>query len=111
MIKIGSLNIPQLPALAYIITFSFLLTSFLFTFLTTDVHSNDVKVEASVTPQHIQLNERATLKLKISGNTLMKHIEAPSFNFLPNFLAVPLDSKTTPRLVDDRPYSIYGMDI
>ena len=102
MIKIGSSNIPQLPALAYIITFSFLLPSFLLISLTTDVHSSDVKVEASVTPQHIQLNERATLKLKISGNTLMKHIEAPSFNFLPNFLAVPLHSKTTPRLVDDR---------
>lgn len=82
--------------------FSFLLPSFLLIFLTTDVHSSDVKVEASVTPQHIQLNERATLELKISGNTLMKHIEAPSFNFLPNFLAVPLQSKTTPRLVDDR---------
>lgn len=91
-----------MPALAYIITFSFLLPSLLLISLTTDVHSSDVKVEASVTPQHIQLNERATLKLKISGNTLMKHIEAPSFNFLPNFLAVPLHSKTTPRLVDDR---------
>ena len=69
---------------------------------TTDVQSSDVKVEASVTPRHIQLNERATLELKISGNTLMKHIGAPSFNFLPNFLAVPLHSKTTPRLVDNR---------
>ncbi len=102
MIKIGSLNIPKLPALAYIITFSFLLPSFLLTSLTTSVQSSDVKVEASVTPQHIQLNERATLKLKISGNTLMNHIEAPSFNFLPHFLAVPLHAKTTPRLVDDR---------
>lgn len=102
MIKIGSFCIPQLPALTYIITLSFLLPSFLLIFLTTDVHSSDVKVEASVTPQHIQLNERATLKLKISGNTLMKHIEAPSFNFLPNFLAVPLHSKTTPRLVEDK---------
>ena len=85
------------PSLAYIITFGLLLITF-----TTDVQSSDVKVEASVTPRHIQLNERATLELKISGNTLMKHIGAPSFNFLPNFLAVPLHSKTTPRLVDNR---------
>ncbi len=69
---------------------------------TTDVQSNNVKVEASVTPRHIQLNERATLELKISGNTLLKHIGTPSFNFLPNFLAVPLHSKTTPYLVDNR---------
>ncbi len=102
MIKIGSFIIPQLPALTYSITFSFLLPSLLLISLTTSVHSSDIKVEASVTPKHIQLNERATLKLKISGNTLMKHIEAPSFNFLPNFLAVPLHSKTIPRLVDDR---------
>lgn len=97
MIKIGSFNIRLLPSLAYIITFSLLLIVF-----TTGVHSSDVKVEASVTPRHIQLNERATLELKISGNTLMKHIGSPSFNFLPNFLAVPLRSKTTPRLVDNR---------
>ena len=97
MIKIGSFNIPLLPSHAYIITFSLLLI-----FLTIGVQSNDVKVEAYVTPRHIQLNERATLELKISGNTLMEHIGAPSFNFLPNFLAVPLPSKTTPRLVDDR---------
>ncbi len=97
MIKIGSFNIPLLPSLAYIITFSLLLIVF-----TTGVHSSDVKVEASVTPRHIQLNERATLELKISGNTLMKHIGSPSFNFLPNFLAVPSRSKTTPRLVDNR---------
>ncbi len=97
MIKIGSFNIPLLLSLAYIITFGLLLIVF-----TTGVHSSDVKVEASVTPRHIQLNERATLELKISGNTLMKHIGSPSFNFLPNFLAVPLRSKTTPRLVDNR---------
>ena len=97
MIKIGNFDIPLLPSLAYIITFSLLLIVF-----TTDVQSSDVKVEASVTPRHIQLNERATLELKISGNTLMKHIGTPSFNFLPNFLAVPLHSKTTPRLVDNR---------
>ncbi|MYB64957.1 protein BatD [Candidatus Poribacteria bacterium] len=97
VIKIGSFNIPLLSSLGYIITFSLLLLVF-----TTDVQSNDVKVEASVTPRHIQLNERATLELKISGNTLMKHIGAPSFNFLPNFLAVPLRSKTTPYLVDNR---------
>ncbi len=102
MIKIGSFNIPLLPSLTYIITFSLLLPSLLLIFFTTDVQSNDVKVEASVTPRHIQLNERATLELKISGNTLIKHIGSPSFNFLPNFLAVPLRSKTIPRLVDDR---------
>ena len=84
-------------SLTCIITFSFLLI-----FFTTNAQSNNVKVEASVTPRHIQLNERATLELKISGNTLMKDIGAPSFNFLPNFLAVPLRSKTTPRLVDNR---------
>ena len=97
MIKIGSFKIPLLPRLAYIITLGLLMLVF-----TTEVQSNDVKVEASVTPRHIQLNERATLELKISGNTLMKHIGAPSFNFLPNFLAVPLRSKTTPRLVDNK---------
>ncbi len=102
MIKIGSFNIPLLPSLTYIITFSLLLPSLLLIVFTTDVQSNDVKVEASVTPRHIQLNERATLELKISGNTLIKHIGSPSFNFLPNFLAVPLRSKTIPRLVDDR---------
>ena len=32
----------------------------------------------------------------------MKHIGAPEFNFLPDFLAVPLHSKTTPHLVDKK---------
>ena len=70
--------------------------------LSTGIEGKEVKVEASVTPRRIQLNEKATLELKISGNTLMKHIGAPSFNFLPDFLAVPLQSKTTPQLVDDK---------
>jgi hypothetical protein len=69
---------------------------------TTGVQSKAIKVEATVTPRHIQLNEKATLELKISGNTQIKHIGSPTFNFLPDFLTVPLHSKTTPRLVDDK---------
>lgn len=76
--------------------------SILLMLFTTAAQSQDVKVAAVVTPRHIQLNEKATLKLTISGNTQMQHIGAPTFNFLPNFLAVPLHSKTTPRLVDDK---------
>ncbi len=95
MIKIGSIKIGLLHS--YIILLSLLLM-----LLSTGIEGKEVKVEASVTPRHIQLNEKATLELKISGNTLMKHIGAPSFNFLPDFLAVPLQSKTTPRLVDDK---------
>lgn len=67
-----------------------------------EVHSNDVKVAAVVTPRHIQLNEKAVLELTISGDTLMNKIGAPKFNFLPEFLAVPLQTKTTPRLVEDK---------
>ena len=97
MIKIGSFQLTLLHLYSYIVTLSILLIV-----VTTGVQANDVKVEASVSPRYIQLNERATLELKISGNTLMKHIGAPSFNFLPNFLAVPLGSVTTPRLVEDK---------
>ncbi len=69
---------------------------------TTGAQSKDVKVEATVTPRHIQLNEKATLELTISGNTQMKYIGSPTFNFLPDFLAVPLHSETIPRLMDDK---------
>jgi hypothetical protein len=95
--KIGNLQKPLLHTYLSIIPFSILLMLF-----TTSVQSQDVQVEAIVTPRQIQLNERATLELKISGNTLMKHIGAPQFNFLPDFLAVPLHSKTTPHLVDKK---------
>ena len=61
-----------------------------------------MNVAAVVSPRHIRFDERATLELTISGKTLMKHIGAPTFNFLPSFLAVPLHTKTTPRLVDDK---------
>ena len=97
MKKIGNLQKPLLHTYLSIIPFSILLMLF-----TTSVQSQDVQVEAIVTPRQIQLNERATLELKISGNTLMKHIGAPQFNFLPDFLAVPLHSKTTPHLVDKK---------
>ncbi len=97
MKKIGNFQIPLLRTYFTIITFSILLMLF-----QTGAQSQDVKVEAVVTPRHIQLNERATLELTISGKTLIKHIGAPSFNFLPDFLAVPKHSNTTPRLVDDK---------
>lgn len=57
-----------------------------------------VNVAAVISPRHIQLGEKARLDLTISGETFIKHIEAPQFNFLPAFLAVPLRSETTPRL-------------
>ncbi len=53
-------------------------------------------------PRYIQLGEKARLDLTISGETFIKHIEAPKFNFLPDFLAVPLHSETTPRLEADK---------
>ncbi|MDE0314937.1 MAG: BatD family protein [Candidatus Poribacteria bacterium] len=81
---------------------SLTLFSILLMLFTTGVQSQDVKVAAVVTPRHIQFNEKATLELTISGNAQMKHIGSPTFNFLPDFLAVPLHSKTTPRLIDDK---------
>ena len=57
-----------------------------------------INVAAVVSPRHIQFGEKARLDLTISGETFIKHIEAPQFNFLPAFLAVPLHSETTPRL-------------
>ena len=61
-----------------------------------------INVAAVVAPRYIQLGEKARLDLTISGNTFIKHIEAPKFNFLPDFLAVPLHSETTPRLEADK---------
>ena len=61
-----------------------------------------INVAAVVAPRSIQLGEKARLDLTISGDTFIKHIEAPKFNFLPEFLAVPLHSETTPRLEADK---------
>ncbi len=97
MIKIGNFQKLLLQSYLSLTLFSILLMLF-----TTGAQSQDVKVAAVVTPRHIQLNEKATLELTISGNTQMKHIGSPTFNFLPDFLATPLHSKTTPRLVDDK---------
>ena len=97
MIKIGNSQMPSLYSYLSVTAFSLLLILF-----TSGVQSKGVEVEATVTPRHIQLNEKATLELTISGNTQMEHIGSPTFNFLPNFLAVPLHSKTTPRLIDDK---------
>ena len=73
-----------------------------FIFLTAEAHSQDINVAAVVSPRHIQFGERARLDLTLSGETFIKHIEAPQFNFLPAFLAVPLHSETTPRLEADK---------
>ncbi len=97
MTKIGNFHIPRMQSYLSVTTFSILLMLF-----TAAAQSQDVKVAAVVTPRYIQLNEKATLELTISGRTQMKHIGSPTFNFLPNFLAVPLPSKTTPRLIDDK---------
>lgn len=72
--------------------------SIAFSFLATTAQSQEINVAAVVSPRHIQFGEKARLDLTISGETLIKHIEAPQFNFLPAFLAVPLASETTPRL-------------
>ena len=61
-----------------------------------------INVAAVVNPRQIQLGEKARLDLTISGDTTIKHIEAPKFNFLPAFLAVPLHSETTPRLESNK---------
>ena len=61
-----------------------------------------VNVAAVISPRHIQFGETARLDLTISGETFIKHIEAPQFNFLPAFLAVPLRSETTPRLESNK---------
>ena len=61
-----------------------------------------INVDAVVRPRHIQFGEKARLDLTISGDTFIKGIEAPQFNFLPAFLAVPLHSETIPRLAADK---------
>ena len=61
-----------------------------------------VNVAAVVKPRHIQFGEKARLELTISGDTFIKHIKAPKFNFLPAFLAVPLHSETVPQLKSDK---------
>ena len=61
-----------------------------------------INVAAVVHPRHIQIGEKARLDLTLSGDTTITHIEAPKFNFLPAFLAVPLHSQTTPRLAANK---------
>ena len=61
-----------------------------------------INVAAVVKPRHIQFGEKARLELTISGDTFIKHIKAPKFNFLPAFLAVPLHSETVPQLKSDK---------
>ena len=96
MKKIGNLQSTQSKTIYYILIFSVL-----FILPISEVFSNDVKVAAVVTPRQIQLNERAKLELSISGNTLIEDIGTPKFNFLPDFLVVPLQTKTTPHLVEN----------
>lgn len=76
--------------------------SVVFIFIPTTAQSQGINVAAVVSPRHIQFGEKARLDLTISGETFIKHIEAPQFNFLPAFLAVPLHSETTPRLEADK---------
>ena len=64
--------------------------------------SQQINVAAVVQPRHIQIGEKARLDLTLSGDTAITHIEAPKFNFLPAFLAVPLHSETTPRLESNK---------
>lgn len=97
MKKIGNLQSLQSKTIYCIFIFSVILI-----LPTSEVLSNDVKVAAVVTPRQIQLNEKAKLELSISGRTLIEDIGTPKFNFLPDFLVVPLQTKTTPRLVEDK---------
>ena len=73
-----------------------------FILLATKAQSLEINVAAVVNPRQIQLDEKARLDLTLSGDTAITHIEAPQFNFLPAFLAVPLHSKTTPRLESNK---------
>ncbi len=73
-----------------------------FIFLATDAQSQEINVAAVVSPRHIQFGEKARLDLTISGDTFIKHVEVPQFNFLPAFLALPLRSETTPRLESNK---------
>ena len=78
--------------------FPFFFVGIVFIFLATAAQSQEINVAAVVNPRHIQFGEKARLDLTLSGQAHIKHIEAPQFNFLPAFLAVPLHSETTPRL-------------
>lgn len=73
-----------------------------FILLATKAQSQEINVAAVINPRQIQLDEKARLDLTLSGDTAIAHITAPKFNFLPAFLAVPLDSKTTPRLASNK---------
>ena len=73
-----------------------------FILLATEVQSQEINVAAVINPRQIQIGEKARLDLTLSGDTAITHIEAPKFNFLPAFLAVPLHSKTTPRLESNK---------
>ena len=73
-----------------------------FILLAAKAESQAINVAAVVNPRQIQLGEKARLDLTLSGDTAITHIEAPRFNFLPAFLAVPLHSETTPRLASNK---------
>ncbi len=100
MKKIGKLlfHSSTLPTKSLLIFF----VGIVFILLATDVHSQEVNVAAVISPRHIQFGEKARLDLTISGDTFIKHVEVPQFNFLPAFLAVPLRSETTPRLESNK---------
>ncbi len=68
------------------------------TVLTQEAPTPAINVAAVVRPRHIQFDEKARLDLTLSGDASITQIEAPRFNFLPAFLAVPLSSETTPHL-------------
>ncbi len=87
----------------------FLVLLFISLLLATDQHlitaeaaQPIINVAAVINPRQIQLGEKARLDLTLSGDTAITHIEAPKFNFLPAFLAVPLGSETTPRLASNK---------
>ncbi|MDE0011745.1 MAG: BatD family protein [Candidatus Poribacteria bacterium] len=73
-----------------------------FILLAAKAQGQGVNVAAVINPRQIQIGEKARLDLTLSGDTAITHIEAPKFNFLPAFLAVPLHSKTTPRLASNK---------
>lgn len=96
MIKIGNFYSRQSGSLlGFISLYIFLILS------PTVIEGKDIEVTADVSPRHIQFNEKATLELTISGKTQINHIRAPQFNFFPDFITVPLESQTIPRLIDD----------
>lgn len=97
MLKIGNKQVILYNSLCSVITLTVLLM-----LITNGVECKDIEVTAVVSPRYIQYNEKATLELTISGKTQINHIGSPKFNFFPDFLTVPLESKTTPRLVDDK---------